>query len=158
MLHLWSFTCMQTSVQTFHIIHLLYCLYRHWRNILYMRQGFLHNYAGVLSLMLKGSKRLLRDWSRRCSLIRHSPSKCFQVTFGLNPPVFDAVRMPRETAARALLTAMQEARHRRPEGSVEPLLGTSWHTTWAEPPLLKIDWSWMILRTIMMISNNRQQK
>mmetsp|Transcript_14640 Transcript_14640/g.32330 ORF Transcript_14640/g.32330 Transcript_14640/m.32330 type:complete len:646 (-) Transcript_14640:221-2158(-) len=42
------------------------------------------------------------------------------VTFGLNPPVFDAVRMPRETAARALLTAMQEARHRRPEGSVEP--------------------------------------
>jgi len=42
------------------------------------------------------------------------------VTFGLNPPVFDAVRMPRETAAQALLKAMREARDRRPEGSLEP--------------------------------------
>lgn len=42
------------------------------------------------------------------------------VTFGLNPPVFDAVRMPRETAARALSKALQEARDRRPGGSLEP--------------------------------------
>lgn len=46
-----------------------------------------------------------------------------EVTFGLNPPVFDAVRMPRETAAQALLKAMREARDRRPEGSLEPTLG-----------------------------------
>ena len=45
-----------------------------------------------------------------------------EVTFGLNPPVFDAVRMPRETAARALSKALQEARDRRPGGSLEPSL------------------------------------
>ena len=37
--------------------------------------------------------------------------------------MFDAVRMPRETAAQALLKAMREARDRRPEGSLEPTLG-----------------------------------
>ena len=46
-----------------------------------------------------------------------------EVTFGLNPPVFDAVRLPRESAAQALRKAIQEARDRRPAGSLEPILG-----------------------------------
>ncbi|CAJ1405644.1 unnamed protein product [Effrenium voratum] len=42
------------------------------------------------------------------------------VTFGLNPPVLDAVRTPRESAAQALSKAMQDARDLRPPGSCRP--------------------------------------
>mmetsp|Transcript_46283 Transcript_46283/g.86425 ORF Transcript_46283/g.86425 Transcript_46283/m.86425 type:complete len:647 (-) Transcript_46283:106-2046(-) len=42
------------------------------------------------------------------------------VTFGLNPPVLDAVRTPREAAEEALYKAMEFARDGRPAGSVRP--------------------------------------
>eukprot|EP00439_Symbiodinium_sp_Y106_P076650 s2822_g15.t2 len=42
------------------------------------------------------------------------------VTFGLNPPVLDAVRTPRESAVQALGKAMTAARDGRPKGSLRP--------------------------------------
>ncbi|CAE7217123.1 unnamed protein product [Symbiodinium pilosum] len=42
------------------------------------------------------------------------------VTFGLNPPVLDAVRKPRETAEQALRKAMELARDNRQRGSLRP--------------------------------------
>ena len=51
------------------------------------------------------------------------PRKAAEVTFGLNPPVLDAVRMPRESAEQALGKAMTAARDGRPKGSLRPTPG-----------------------------------